>query len=75
MTVWYEINADLFGSMWLVAPMSATTRDVRVEDEPRVGDAEGRGGLASRERTVFRKVDGIHALGILRCVISKDPLG
>jgi len=37
--------------------MSATTRDVRVEDEPHVGDKVGRAGV--------RKVDGIHTLGIL----------
>ena len=47
------MNADLLGSMWSVAPVSATTRDMRLEDAPWVCGIDHAGGLASRVRTVF----------------------
>ena len=48
------MKADLSGSIWSVAPVSATNKEVRVEDGPWCAfTRDPEVGLANKERTVF----------------------
>jgi hypothetical protein len=61
----YEMNADLCGIMWLVAPVSASRRLEAGRDLRNANAVDCAGGLARRARTSFGSWINLTPLGLV----------